>query len=677
MKYRPEIDGLRAVAVLPVMAFHAGLAFAPGGYVGVDVFFVISGYLITTSLVSEIAEGRFSLAHFYERRVRRILPALFFVIAVCIPFAWMWMLPGEFENFAQSVTATVLFSNNVLLWLTSGYFERAAETKPLLHTWSLGVEEQFYILFPLILMALGRTRRILWGVIVLALASAALMQWSVVTGSPGAEARFFLLPTRAWELLVGSLVALALRHWMVPANGLLAAAGVVLILASVGLLDEATDFPSWVALMPVGGTALVILFARPAEPVGRLLSMRVPVGIGMISYSAYLWHQPVFVFYEMRTLSEIGPAVAVALILLCLGLAALSWRFVEQPFRRGRAPILPRRVRLFVVAAIAGAALSGFGVLGHVRDGIPERMSETARALAASTLDPHERNCQFGPREAVPAHPIDACSGFMPSGRPDVVLLGDSHGGAIAQTVQEALRDAGLQSYAATYLGCLGLPGFYRVDLGTRHGCDAYSRGIRSYLDVSGAQVAVLTARFTLGWAGFRFDNGEGGAADGAPNHVDLLSHADARARPDSAARRARYLAALEREILALADAMPLVLVYPIPEAGWRVPERMARLAMFGTPPDEIEVTTARSAYDRRNAAILDLFDRLDHPDIHKVRAHKALCTDGPAGRCANSSDGVPLYSDNNHLSAAGAARIAPSIVEQVSRALAGARAER
>ncbi len=206
MKYRAEIDGLRGLAVVPVILFHAGIEMFSGGFVGVDVFFVISGYLITTILIEDIENKRFSIVDFYERRARRILPALFFVMLCCIPFAWMWMLPDPLENFGQSIVATTLFSNNILLFVTSGYWDLASEVKPLLHTWSLAVEEQFYVLFPIFLLLTWRfgKKRLFWIIVVLASISLALSEWG---WRNLATANFYLGPTRAWELFAGSLTA--------------------------------------------------------------------------------------------------------------------------------------------------------------------------------------------------------------------------------------------------------------------------------------------------------------------------------------------------------------------------------------------------------------------------------------------------------------------------------------
>jgi peptidoglycan/LPS O-acetylase OafA/YrhL len=376
--YNPVIDGLRCVAVLPVLLFHAGFAPFGGGFVGVDVFFVISGYLITGILLRDLAEGRHSLLRFYERRARRILPALFAVILATVPFAWAWMTAPHYADFSKSIVAVLFFVSNILFWQQSGYFDVAAEEKPLLHTWSLAIEEQYYLVFPLLLMLLWRRgparpafRASFWAVLLLALASLGL---SEAIARDRAVANFYLLPTRAWELLAGSLCAFArLQPAPRPLPGrlpgplprlaaeALAAAGLAMIGLSVLAFDASTPFPSLYTLLPVGGAALVILFAGPGGPVGVILGHRLAVGIGLLSYSLYLWHQPVFALARLRFDVAPGGAAMAGLCLLALALAWATWRWIERPFRYG----LP----LGRFAALTGAAATlalGLGLLGIV-----------------------------------------------------------------------------------------------------------------------------------------------------------------------------------------------------------------------------------------------------------------------------------------------------------------------
>lgn len=368
LAYRPEIDGLRAIAVLPVILFHAGLELLSGGFVGVDVFFVISGYLITGIILREMAEGRFSLLRFYERRARRILPALFLVMACTVPAAWLILPPAGMQDYAESLVAVTVFASNILFWAESGYFSAAAELKPMLHTWSLAVEEQFYILFPLLLMAtwrlgVARIFAILSGLLALSLVAA---EW----GARNAEwAAFYLLPFRAWELLLGSLVAIHLHRTPTrpsgPRNGLLAGIGLAMIVWAVFAFDRHTPFPGLHALAPTLGTALIILFATEGTFVHRVLSLRGFVGVGLISYSAYLWHQPILAFYKSVRL-DVSAAEIPALLAVVLVLAWLSWRFVERPFRNSSA--IPA-AQVFRLSAVGLTSLAAVGAVLTLEEG--------------------------------------------------------------------------------------------------------------------------------------------------------------------------------------------------------------------------------------------------------------------------------------------------------------------
>lgn len=359
MKYRSEIDGLRAFAVVPVILFHAGVWPFSGGYVGVDIFFVISGYLITTLIASALLEGRFSIIDFYERRARRILPALFLVQLACIPFAVIWMVPNQLHDFFQSLVAVNLFGSNFLFWAEDDYFGLASELKPLLHTWSLAVEEQFYVIFPLMLILLIRKGGGLpWRIVTLCVLLSLAACLFVVRKD--ASTAFYLSPFRAWELGIGSLAAFWLIRNPEFKSEAGAAIGLVAVIASVFVLDHDTLFPSEWALLPVIGTALLVLCAQKGTVTGRFLSWRPFVFIGLLSYSAYLWHQPLFAFTRMR-FGELTPALTAGLIAATFVLAVLSWRFVEQPIRR--APKRQAETGDFVPFASRGSVF-GASVLG-------------------------------------------------------------------------------------------------------------------------------------------------------------------------------------------------------------------------------------------------------------------------------------------------------------------------
>ena len=374
LKYRPEIDGLRALAVIPVILFHAGFHIFSGGFVGVDVFFVISGYLITSIILVEMEQGRFSLVNFYERRARRIMPVLFFVMAACFPFAWLYLMPVDMKDFIQSILAVSTFSSNILFWLESDYFDTAAELKPLLHTWSLAVEEQYYIFFPLFLMFTWRMGKtwIVTVLFVVFLLSLALGEWGSYKMPTAA---FYLLPMRGWELLIGVFAAFYLsRHTpnaaYIGLNNVLSLSGLALICFAIFAYDESIPFPGLYALVPTVGTVLIIVFAQQGTLVNRILSQKIFVGIGLISYSAYLWHQPIFAFVKYRSFTDPSAGLMLSLCVGVLVLAYLSWRFVEKPFRNKSA--YSRRFVFTFTGVTTSIFLIG-GSLLNLSDGFKSR----------------------------------------------------------------------------------------------------------------------------------------------------------------------------------------------------------------------------------------------------------------------------------------------------------------
>jgi len=442
MKYRAEIDGLRALAVLPVILFHAGFEWFSGGFVGVDVFFVISGYLITSILIEDIENNRFSIVHFYERRARRILPALFFVLAACLPFAWLWLTPTDLKDFGASLVAVSFFSSNILFWLESGYFSTAAELKPLLHTWSLAVEEQYYILFPIFLMLTWRLG-VKWILILLSIAffiSLGAAQWGAYNRP---NAAFFLLPTRGWELLVGVFVAFYLQHKTHlksnSANQILSLLGFGMIVYSIIAFDETTPFPSLYALIPTIGTGLLILCAVPKTFIHKLLSLKFIVGIGLISYSAYLWHQPLLAFTRHRLLGEVSDLILIILCVASLVMAWFSWRFVEKPFRN-KQTFLQKHIFLLSLAGII--CFGAIGLLLHANKGFIDRI-QTDLDYNTIMASPLRSSCQGK---------LNPCEYF--GEKVEWATFGDSHLFELTYALAEHLRARNIGVQQNTYSGC-------------------------------------------------------------------------------------------------------------------------------------------------------------------------------------------------------------------------------
>ncbi|KQS72735.1 hypothetical protein ASG39_03020 [Rhizobium sp. Leaf371] len=666
MQHRPEIDGLRAVAVVPVILFHAGVAWFSGGYVGVDVFFVISGYLITTIIATAQDKGAFTILGFYERRARRIMPVLFTVILCCLPFAWAWMLPAQMTSFAESIIAVCLFVSNVLFWQESGYFAAAAEKQPLLHTWSLAVEEQYYVVFPLLLMGLHRYgARVRFATVLLAaLVSFALAVYGAVAFP---NAAFYLPHTRAWELLAGSLCALLLLKRPQPGNNVLSLIGIVAVLAGMFLYDEGTPFPSAWTVAPVGGTALIILFAGPGTLVHRCLSLRLLTGIGLISYSLYLWHQPLFAFARIRSLTEPTPLVMTILTIAAVLLAILSWRFVETPFRTGRITLLASGPRILGATAAVAAILMAIGAVGRLDEGLAFRLPP--EALAALDVqahpDPAMATCLFDKGEATLPHPVRAC--MTPDiDKSDTIMIGDSHAGAITGEALRAFTAAGLDLYALSHSSCAGFSGLVVSNAKYRLRCNSFFKGVEDYIAANDIRTIIMVSRWSLYLDGTAFDNGEGGIEALKPTYADLYARRDDMGGETDPARKDRVLAAFLADIRAYLDhGYNVVLVYPIPEAGWNVPDLLARAAMTGT--DVEPLGTSADRYRARNAAVIAAFDTLEHPRLVKIRPDAIFCDSFVAARCVNSlSTDRIFYFDDDHLSDAGAALLMQPIIDAV-----------
>jgi len=390
-----EIDGLRAIAVLAVLLAHAGVPFFSGGFVGVDIFFVISGFLITKIIVHELEEGTFSIGRFYERRARRILPALFFVVATCLIAGWVTMSADAFENLGQSVVATVLFSNNILLNLTSGYWETESSFKPLLHTWSLGVEEQYYILVPIILIIIARSSRPRFATVLSILAVFSFV--TALVAQPFApNFVFYELPTRAWELAAGGLTAVLTRRTTDLSSPSLSLLGLVMIVAGILAFPEHHPSGPLLLLLPVVGTTLVLSYCRDGL-VYRVLASPPMTGVGLISYSLYLWHQPLFAYLRLVSPQKPATTAFVALIFGSVGLAVLTWKFVEQPFRD------PQRLSMRSVLAMLGLTAMGLIVSGlyiYRAGGLPARFDIAPGAEPAGSYKAYNMQVYSKKRDA-------------------------------------------------------------------------------------------------------------------------------------------------------------------------------------------------------------------------------------------------------------------------------------
>ena len=658
MQYRPEIDGLRAVAVMPVILFHAGFSFFSGGYVGVDVFFVISGYLITSILISEREKGTYTLLGFYERRARRILPALFFVLICTIPFAWRWIPPDPFEDYARSLSYAALFISNIHFLEKSSYFDVGAEMRPLLHTWSLAVEEQYYLLFPLVLWALGHFARakFLLVFLILSALSLGLAEWGW-RNYPSEN--FYFSPSRLWELLAGSICAALLfgREQMRSQWG--AMLGLLLILGSVVFYDESIPFPSVYTVVPVLGTALIILFAGQGTWVARLLSVRGMVGIGLISYSAYLWHQPLLVFARIRSVTEPSLMLTGALALLSLILAYLTWRFIETPFRRRR--VFAGRKPLLTASVVGILAFAGFGTWGDQTKGLPFRVENKLQGQQAewqSQLYRIRRTDACTDGES--AGEIGLCGVYeaeAPTGR--VAVLGDSHAQSILPAFEGLAQNADVTVLRGIRAACPPILGVYLAQGGAEAViCHNLTQHMANQVITQDIGTVFIASRWSL------YASGDYSGAE-----TDFALSLTPEARVETAQdRRDSFEYGLDRTVAFYRDAgIRVVLIRQVPQQ-WVLPENILLQAVLqGLDDDESRAKFRSSFIERaRHDALVAYADEVLTRTAQRHGAETLSLTEEFVVDDAYAwfLDDTVLYRDSDHLSTDGALRLSPRILE-------------
>lgn len=621
------------------------------------MFFVISGYLITTILIEDIENKRFSIVNFYERRARRILPALFFVMLVCIPFAWMWMLPSQFKDFSQSFIAVSLFASNILFWRESGYFDTAAEVNPLLHTWSLAVEEQYYVLFPIFLIFIWRfgKNKVFCMIVVMAAISLLLSEWGW-RNKPSAN--FYLAPTRAWEIFSGSIAAFIVQKKGVQKNNFLATLGLAAIIFAIFFCDETTPFPSVYALVPVLGVVLLVLYADKETVAAKLLSTKGFVRIGLISYSAYLYHQPLFAFARIRLFEHPSAFVMLALSIVSLLLAYISWKYIETPFRTSKHF---SKKKVFYSSFCGVVLFLSLGILGQSSNGkiarltIPPNItyeSLSSRIRAEST--PCVWNSDFDSSNA-----YDGCIFGDIESNENIVLVGDSHSKGLSYVLNEWAIENQKRVIWLKMNGCAYLPNLVRNRQSPKVDCNVNHEDILSLIEGLNADV-ILIFRWTFRMypideieLDMPFRNSFGDIEN--ETYREYFVYENGNFNTSSASKKRL----LEDYITSLANvSRTLFLVHPVPETAINISNRNLR---YWESNREIlsEIFIDERDYISRNVFVVSLFESLIADNIVHIRPHNLFCEEA---KCFLQRNGVPLYLDDNHLSDNGARLIVDEI---------------
>ena len=624
--YRKDIDGLRALAVLPVIFFHAGFELFSGGFVGVDIFFVISGYLITSIILKDIENNKFSINSFYLRRARRILPALFFVTILCIPASYLALTPGDMKNFGQSLVAVSTFSSNILFYLESDYFGGASDLKPLIHTWSLAVEEQFYIFFPLLLLAFHKFKRKITLSLFIFLFLISFLSANLATLLPNrpmlASAAFYLLPFRAWELLIGVFCAYAINFNFFNKNlftrELAPLLGVLLIIISIISYDKTTPFPSFYALAPTLGTALIILSTNKATFIYKILSLPLFVGIGLISYSFYLWHQPIFAFSRHLSMHDLSNLEKHFLILISLIMAYISWRFVEKPFRE-KNKINAKTI--FTLSFIGIIFISSIGLFLHISNGFDTRLPENLKNYSKT----HD-SCYFDgfSTEFLTNSDLTDCLRKPKT----IVLVGDSHARSLSYGLHQKLQDERFNLVTITEKGCIPVKGISSDK--TSISCLKYKDFIYDIFKTYDHTI-IMSARWRWHMQGTRWDNGEGGVEEGFSMKPVVIGNKNLTTE--------EYLL---NELQRLNRSNKIVLISQIPEVGIDV----LKYEFLNRNDQYFKYTHSYDNYLSANSSLISKFNSIDKLQI--IRPDKYVC-DEVSRRCEVKINNNILYYDTDH----------------------------
>ena len=664
LTYRPEIDGLRAIAVGAVILYHAQITIFghqpfQGGFIGVDIFFVISGYLITSIILKElVTTGSFSFKYFYERRVRRILPALLFVMLVSLPFAWMYLLPSSFVDFSKSILYSLGFSSNFYFHYSGQ--EYGAENgllKPFLHTWSLSVEEQYYILFPVVLLITFKyfTKYLIHLLILGFIISLGLADW----GSRNYPSfNFYFLPTRGWVLLAGSILAYFEitkyhRSKNKILNLILPTVGLFLIGHSILFFNDKMFHPSFYTLSPIIGVCLIIWFSNKDELITRILSTKLFVGIGLISYSLYLWHYPIFAYARVSYFFDgsIFKKLLIAAIILILSI--VSYYFIERPFRNKKFKF--KVLFSVILITLFVLILTNFNIIfkNGYKNRVPEILSNNLLDTWSLLKNLNGKYCLDN---------INGCR-FNTNSNKKVFMIGDSHMASIAFDLKERVVEDQYQFIISTLNSCLYYPGFNLVAKKNKkkYICnDSYFQKLKQNLSKEKNSIIIFGGRFPLHLSNYYFDNQEGGVEDGEWGDKYV-----------STGKYDTIQNSFNNEISELSKHNKIILIYPIPEVGWSPKSKFLnqwKKSGFSKYIDIGTVTTSYKVYKERTKSSFELLDNIKSSNIYRVYPHKLFCDTTIKNRCLVHDDKDIFYSDNHHPSIKGAEMINHLIMKEIEK---------
>lgn len=668
LTYRPEIDGLRAIAVVAVILYHAQISILghqpfKGGFIGVDIFFVISGYLITSIIFKELQKtGSFSFKYFYERRIRRILPALLLVMLASIPLAWMFLLPSSFIDFAKSILYSVGFSSNIYFHYSGQQYEAVSGLlKPFLHTWSLSVEEQFYLLFPIILLIMFRYfRKYLIHILIFGFfISLFISDW----GSKNyPSASFYFLHTRLWELMAGSILAyfeitLGCRSKIKILNLILPKVGILLIIATIIFFKLYFPHPSLHTLPGILGVCLIIWFSEKDELTTKILSSKLFVGIGLISYSLYLWHYPIFAFARITEFYQnAGLLVKSSIGIFMLALSILSYYFVEKPARNKKNRF--KVISFIILITICVLMLANLSIIfnGGFKNRVPEILQKV------SLNDPW--NLLKNSKNQICYNNKSLCR-FNTMSNKKIYLIGDSHMASIMHDMKHRVVKKQYQFVTSTFAGCLYYPGFNLIENKTlkidKNCNDQYFQKLKKTLLAEKDVIFIFGGRYQLYFNNYSlFDNEEGGVEG------EIWDN-----KYTQTGKYETIQKSFKSELLELSNNNKIILVYPFPEVGWNPKQKIMSQWVnnkFSKNMSFKNINTSYEVYKKRVKSSFELLDSIKNENIYRVYPHKLFCDKIIKDRCVTYDDKDIFYADDNHPSQIGTKMINDLIMKEIEK---------
>ena len=676
MKYREDIDCLRGISVLAVVFYHLEISNFSGGFLGVDIFFVISGYLITSIILNDISNNNFSLIKFYERRIRRIIPVLLLVLLTTYFFYQQIYLENELKQLFKTIISTLLFFSNFYFLNLGSYFNPINESIPLLHTWSLSIEEQFYLFFPiLIIFFKKKVRNIFLAIIFLIICSFSLSQFggNLKFNYPYIEENFnffsvpkfafYLTLTRIWEILIGCALAIYLfNNKKIPVNKIFTIAGYVMIFTSFIFFDKYTLHPSFFTLIPLSGTILILTFSDVSfnkHGLLRIVNNGFFLKVGLISYSLYLWHQPIYQYFNLVFITSFSLLEKTLLIFLMIFISYLSFKYVEKPFRNKK--FFGRKFIYYFFITCSLFILTFFSYNLLFKD-ISKKYSEQVKKISSHSnyyID-NEFNCSSDAENYLP--PKKSCIlGNEPN--TEIAFIGDSHLDLISIELKKQLIEKKMSAFQFSHGGCVPALNV-KVYADRRYQCDRYFNEV--LLEIKSKpelKKIIFFSRWPFNISGKRFNNQEGGVEIGE-NHY-FISTKDNYLTPDS-----------EREKLILNEINSYIneiykmnkkiyIIMPVPEMGWEIPNNLARQLNYYKKLDPKTLSISKKIFLDRNKKVFDFFNSIKEKYSLKLIFLDDLFCDNE--RCYAHKNQIPLYFDDDHLSKEGAKLVSKKIINELS----------